>query len=260
MVSRRHFLSLIITALLISGAVSGVVQASEDDRESACTGDPTNIEALEDEYDADAAGIAGTINSPANLDIDAVYLETTATTGADPDTFYITIFHTDLGTAENNIYINISSYGAVSELQNIDWSEKEDDPKLTLSDPSQNASFRVQDDSFEDDICLQISANDPQEVEFDWKFTISQNNVNKWYPAPEAATSTATPTPDAAPTATQTPSPTATQTPSPTEQTPPFSSVADQATPTTSASGPGFGVTVALVAVLIAGMLSWLRQ
>ena len=229
----RLILSLVISALLLTSAVPSVVQASQDTREATCSGDPTNIEEQEQQYDADATGISGTINSPPNLDTDAVYLETTATTDAESDEFYITIFHTDLGNADNNIFINISSYAAVGELNNMEWTE-EDDPKLTLSNPSQNASFKISDDSWEDNICLQISANDPQEPEFNWKFTISQNNKNQWYPAPEAATSTVTPTPTATPTST----PTATPTPT------------SAATPTSSANGPGFGVAVAVVAVL----------
>jgi len=271
-------LSLVVLGLLLSSTVPGVVQASSDDRESTCTGEPTDIEELEAQYDADAAGISGTINSPPNLDVDAVYLETTATQDTDSDVFYVTIFHTDLGNANNNIFFNISSYSAVSELQNMEWSE-EDGPRLTLSDPSRNASFRLDDDSFEDNICLQISANDPQEPEFDWQFTVSQNNENRWYPAPEATTATPTPTPTATPTptptatptATPTPTPTATPTPTPTatetevtlieQETPsPIPTETEQATPTASADGPGFGVVVAMVAVLATILLSRWRQ
>ncbi|WP_323675424.1 PGF-CTERM sorting domain-containing protein [Halorubellus sp. PRR65] len=279
----RVLLSLAFSALLLSASVSGVVQADDDERDSNCTGDPTNIEELEEQYDADAAGIAGTINSPPNLDIDAVYLETAATTDTESDVFYITIFHTDLGDAENNIFINISSYSAVGELKNMEWAE-DDGPKLTLSDPSRNASFKIVDDSFEDDVCLQISANNPQEVEYDWKFTISQNNENQWYPAPgtstatRTGTSTATPTttptqtPTPAPTTTPTPAPTTTPTttptqtpttmPAPTEQEAPTSAPAEteQATPTSSGNSPGFGVVVVLVAIPVTILLRRRRQ
>lgn len=259
----RLILSLVVSALLLSSAVSGVVQDSQDRRGPTCSGDPTNIEEQEQQYDADATGISGTINSPPNLDTDAVYLETTATPDSESDEFYITIFHTDLGNADNNIFINISSYAAVGELNNMEWTE-ENGPKLTLANPSRNASFKIDDDSFDDNICLQISANNPQEPEFGWKFTISQNNKNRWYPAPEATTSASTPTstetPSPTPTATPSPTPTATPSPTPTATLSPTPTATSPSTSTSSANGPGLGVSTGVVAVLATILLSRWRQ
>ena len=259
---------LVLVSLLLLCVTPGGAQSNGDDFGETCTGSPIDIEELEAQYDADATGIVGTINSPPNLDTDAVYLKTSATASGESDRFYITIFHTDLGSADNNIFINISSASMATELKNIEWAG-ESDSKLTLTDPSQNASFVLIDDSFEDNICLKISANNPQVPEYDWKFTISQNNENQWYPAPEANTATATDTETATATdtATATEAPTATAPKTATDETDreqePSSSTpgeTDRAAPTTAASAPGFGVVASLVAVLFVLLLSRLPQ
>ena len=266
---------VVVGVVLAVALVPGVVQADEDELPEECSGDPMNIEELEEQYDADAVGISGRTDSlPSRSDVDAIYLKTDA---SESDEFYITIFHTDLGNADNNIMINITSANMVSQMNNIEWAE-EDGAKITLSDPGRNASFKLHDDSFEDNICLQISAYDPKEPAYDWKFTISQNNRNQWYPAPQASTPTPTPTP--APTVTATDGAT---TASPTDdgsssgdsiqdsdgdgvidsedyapQDPDVQQKSDLQN-TSGGSGAGFGVGVTVATMLLATVLA-LRQ
>ncbi|WP_209452243.1 hypothetical protein [Halosimplex halophilum] len=227
-------LGLIVVLVLLVACAPGAVQADEDEIPDTCDYTPYNIEELEDRYDANATGVGGAINSPD--DTDALPLR--ADSG---DYFAVTIHHGDIGDEERRLTFALPLGTSVTEQRNVEeYNDRLD--FLTVSDSSENASFKFYAES-DGPVCLRMSEEGRFYGEYNWSFTISQNNEHQWYPASDGSTATPTPTPTPTatptPTPTATPAPTATATPTPTATATPTPVQTLSATATESASEPG---------------------
>jgi PGF-CTERM protein len=259
---------LVISMLVLVAATPAVVQAADDEIPDNCDYTPYSIEELEDKYDANATAVGGAINSPEDTDALPIQAEK-------GDYFAVTIFHEDIGDAERRLTFDLSPDTSATELENME-EYRTDADYYKRSDPTENASFKIYAEE-DGPICLRMFENGGFQSEYNWSFTISQNNENRWYPAPDGSMPTATPSPTPTETPVSTPTPTATDTGTVsntnggTEEDdiqdsdgdgvidsedyapndPDVQEKSDLEDTTTSGSGPGFGLGLTVTALLL---------
>ncbi|WP_255149110.1 PGF-CTERM sorting domain-containing protein [Halorarius halobius] len=240
----------VVVCVLVLTTAPMVVGASEDEIAENCDYTGYNVEEQEQNYEADAVGVGGAINSPGDSDAIPFIAE-------DGDYFAITFFGDNIGDNEREMVIDIGVGPSATELVNM-RSVPGRSGAYTIPDLTRNASFKVYSES-DDQLCITIYEGGPFQGEYNWSYTISENNEHQWYPAEAEATPTPTltdtPQPTETPQATDTPAETRTETTAPTSE--PEETTGETAQPDpedetpSDGSGPGVGVLGAVIALLL---------